>query len=256
MLKPGGVMVVATWCQRDDAPPAAAFSAAELKRLDYLYAEWTHPHFISIEEYGRLMAGTGVLEHIHTEDWWARTIAAWRHSIWVRCADNRLRPPRGEGVCVHLRVPVTPQGHTRLESPPLPDSLLVPPISLRSASTILGPSCAGPGSGTPPPHRPPPRLVPPPPSCDLSGIAPWTQLRGHSSVGTAAGRRRRHPMHPLHECVLLVGFACGAHRYKTLRDGICLDRFHRAFEVRPPPPHSRSPKKPKRCSLSLRWLWK
>ena len=76
VLKPGGLMVVATWCQREETPERP-FSEKELKRLDYLYAEWTHPHFISIEEYGRLMEDTGVLSEIHTEDWWAQTIASW-----------------------------------------------------------------------------------------------------------------------------------------------------------------------------------
>jgi MPBQ/MSBQ methyltransferase len=86
VLKPGGVMVVATWCQREDTP-AAPFSASDLKRLDYLYAEWTHPHFISIEQYGRLMEGTKVLKDVHLEDWAAQTIASWRHSIWVGVYD-------------------------------------------------------------------------------------------------------------------------------------------------------------------------
>ena len=83
VLKPGGLIVIATWCQRDDKPPNNAFSPSEVKRLNYLYGEWTHPHFISIEEYGRLMEGTGVLEKVHTEDWNDRTIASWRHSIWM-----------------------------------------------------------------------------------------------------------------------------------------------------------------------------
>ena len=85
VLKPGGVMVVATWCQRDDGEKP--FSKSDLKRLDYLYAEWTHPHFISIEAYRRLMEGTGVLDKVHTEDWWKETIASWRHSIWVGVYD-------------------------------------------------------------------------------------------------------------------------------------------------------------------------
>jgi len=85
VLKPGGVMVVATWCQRDDAEKP--FSKSELKRLDYLYAEWTHPHFISIEAYRRLIEGTGAMEKVHTEDWWKETIASWRHSIWVGVYD-------------------------------------------------------------------------------------------------------------------------------------------------------------------------
>ena len=48
VLKPGGRIVVATWCQREEPPE---FNERERKTLDYLYGEWTHPYFISIEEY-------------------------------------------------------------------------------------------------------------------------------------------------------------------------------------------------------------
>lgn len=80
VLKPGGRMVVATWCQRETPPE---FSPKERKTLDYLYGEWTHPYFISIEEYERIMTRTGKLEQIVTADWAKETIPAWRHSIWV-----------------------------------------------------------------------------------------------------------------------------------------------------------------------------
>ena len=39
-------LVVATWCQRDNS--TQPFTPAEEKKLDFLYSEWTHPHFISI----------------------------------------------------------------------------------------------------------------------------------------------------------------------------------------------------------------
>jgi len=80
VLKPGGRMVVATWCQRETPPE---FDAQERKTLDYLYGEWTHPYFISIEEYERIMHRTGKLEQVVTDDWAKETIPAWRHSIWV-----------------------------------------------------------------------------------------------------------------------------------------------------------------------------
>lgn len=85
VLKPGGILVVATWCQRDDS--GEPFTEKDLKRLDYLESEWTHPHFISIAKYREHMEGTGALEKIHTEDWWEQTIASWRHSIWVGVYD-------------------------------------------------------------------------------------------------------------------------------------------------------------------------
>ena len=49
VLKPGGRIVIATWCQREEGE--RPFTRKERKTLDYLYGEWTHPYFISIEEY-------------------------------------------------------------------------------------------------------------------------------------------------------------------------------------------------------------
>mmetsp|Transcript_10404 Transcript_10404/g.32971 ORF Transcript_10404/g.32971 Transcript_10404/m.32971 type:complete len:384 (+) Transcript_10404:16-1167(+) len=80
VLKPGGRIVIATWCEREATPP---FSAKERATLDYLYGEWSHPYFISIEEYGRIMERTGVLDQVVTDDWAKQTIPAWRHSIWA-----------------------------------------------------------------------------------------------------------------------------------------------------------------------------
>eukprot|EP00908_Phaeocystis_cordata_P020600 Transcript_32260.p1 GENE.Transcript_32260~~Transcript_32260.p1 ORF type:complete len:394 (+),score=137.81 Transcript_32260:59-1240(+) len=80
VLKPGGRIVVATWCQRETPPD---FSPQERKTLDYLYGEWTHPYFISIEEYDRIMQRTNKLEQIVTDDWAVQTIPAWRQSIWA-----------------------------------------------------------------------------------------------------------------------------------------------------------------------------
>ena len=47
-------MVIATWCQREETPETP-FSEAEKNDLQFLYDEWAHPYFISIEEYERLM---------------------------------------------------------------------------------------------------------------------------------------------------------------------------------------------------------
>merc|ERR1719460_736953 len=53
VLKPGGKIVIATWCQRDEN--GVPFSKSERKMLDFLYSEWTHPYFISISDYAKLM---------------------------------------------------------------------------------------------------------------------------------------------------------------------------------------------------------
>ena len=51
--------------------------------LDFLYAEWSHPYFISINSYAKIMAATGKLADIVTDDWAKQTIPSWWHSIWV-----------------------------------------------------------------------------------------------------------------------------------------------------------------------------
>ena len=84
VLKPGGKMVIATWCQRDNS--TQSFTAEEEKSLDFLYSEWTHPYFISIKDYADLLNGNG-MKAVETDDWWKNTIASWRHSIWVGVFD-------------------------------------------------------------------------------------------------------------------------------------------------------------------------
>jgi MPBQ/MSBQ methyltransferase len=80
VLKPGGRLVLATWCQRDDKEKP--FSAEEQNRLDFLYKEWCHPKFESIEEYERICARNG-LKDIAVTDWTNSTLPSWRHSIFV-----------------------------------------------------------------------------------------------------------------------------------------------------------------------------
>lgn len=56
-------MVIACWCQREagvyGAPP---LSSQEQEELNFLYAEWAHPFFISIQEFCRLMEVRGLLK--------------------------------------------------------------------------------------------------------------------------------------------------------------------------------------------------
>jgi MPBQ/MSBQ methyltransferase len=100
VLKPGGKLMIATWCQRDNPETVATaesapgdlakggsnlagFTDTEKERLDFLYREWAHPYFISYEEYGRLAEKTGLTAKVETEDWAVQTLPSWRHSIWV-----------------------------------------------------------------------------------------------------------------------------------------------------------------------------
>ena len=87
VLKPGGKFVMATWCQRDDRE--VPFSKKDERDLRFLYEEWTHPYFISIEAYKDLIDDTGLMNEVTTADWNEQTIASWRHSVWVGIYDPR-----------------------------------------------------------------------------------------------------------------------------------------------------------------------
>jgi MPBQ/MSBQ methyltransferase len=80
VLKPGGRFVLATWCQRDDS--LKPFTEMDRDRLDFLYKEWCHPKFESIQEYEKLSQSNG-LRGIQTADWTEPTLPSWRHSIFV-----------------------------------------------------------------------------------------------------------------------------------------------------------------------------
>mmetsp|Transcript_36181 Transcript_36181/g.44259 ORF Transcript_36181/g.44259 Transcript_36181/m.44259 type:complete len:392 (-) Transcript_36181:180-1355(-) len=87
VLKPGGKFVMATWCQRDDRK--VPFDEKDERDLRFLYEEWTHPYFISIEKYKDIIDETGLMNEVTTEDWNEQTIASWRHSVWVGVYDPR-----------------------------------------------------------------------------------------------------------------------------------------------------------------------
>mmetsp|Transcript_27787 Transcript_27787/g.39764 ORF Transcript_27787/g.39764 Transcript_27787/m.39764 type:complete len:381 (-) Transcript_27787:894-2036(-) len=87
VLKPGGKFVMATWCQRDDSK--IPFTKKDKKDLQFLYEEWTHPYFISIEAYKNLIDATKMMNVVTTSDWVDETIASWRHSVLVGIFDPR-----------------------------------------------------------------------------------------------------------------------------------------------------------------------
>lgn len=80
VLAPGGNLVIAVWCERDPVPP---FTNEERTTLKFVYEEWSHPYFISISAFDRLLKETGSLEVVETDDWTERTLPSWRHSVWV-----------------------------------------------------------------------------------------------------------------------------------------------------------------------------
>ena len=87
VLKPGGKFVMACWSQRDDS--VEPFTKRDTRDLNYLYEEWTHPFFISIKEWAKLMEDTGLVRPVTTANWVTDTIASWRHSVLVGVIDPR-----------------------------------------------------------------------------------------------------------------------------------------------------------------------
>ena len=87
VLKPGGKFVMACWCQRDESK--GAFDKRDKRDLNYLYEEWSHPFFVSIETFANFIGETGVMGPVKTANWVDETIASWRHSIWVGVYDPR-----------------------------------------------------------------------------------------------------------------------------------------------------------------------
>eukprot|EP00934_Nitzschia_sp_Nitz4_P007553 Nitzschia sp. Nitz4//scaffold22_size323478//178513//179723//NITZ4_000546-RA/size323478-augustus-gene-0.202-mRNA-1//1//CDS//3329543052//7543//frame0 len=79
VLKPGGRLIIATWCQRDDS--RVPFDTRDRRDLDYLYSEWSHPYFVSKERYSDLLKGTGVMKDIKLENWAKETLPTWRKTL-------------------------------------------------------------------------------------------------------------------------------------------------------------------------------
>lgn len=81
VLKPGGVLVVADWNQRDDRQHPLNFW--ERLVMQQLLDQWSHPAFASIEGFSELLEATGLVEEsVVTADWTEQTLPSWLDSIW------------------------------------------------------------------------------------------------------------------------------------------------------------------------------
>jgi MPBQ/MSBQ methyltransferase len=81
VLKPGGILVVADWNQRDDRTvPLNPWEALVMRQL---LDQWSHPAFASIEEFAELLEATGLVDTaVITADWTEQTLPSWLDSIW------------------------------------------------------------------------------------------------------------------------------------------------------------------------------
>ncbi|HEY9769849.1 MAG TPA: methyltransferase domain-containing protein [Coleofasciculaceae cyanobacterium] len=81
VLKPGGILVVADWNQRDDRTMPLNFW--EKPVMKQLLDQWSHPAFSSIEGFSELLAETGLVAgEVVTADWTPETLPSWIDSIW------------------------------------------------------------------------------------------------------------------------------------------------------------------------------
>ena len=97
VLKPGGVLVVADWNQRDDRKiPLSLWERLVMRQL---LDQWSHPAFASIEGFSELLEATGLVRgSVVTGDWTQETLPSWMDSIWqgVRRPEGLLKfGPRG-----------------------------------------------------------------------------------------------------------------------------------------------------------------
>jgi MPBQ/MSBQ methyltransferase len=82
VLKPGGVLVVADWNQRDARiKPLVLWERWVMKQL---LDQWAHPEFASIEGFAELIEATGLAQSgtVTTADWTQETLPSWLDSIW------------------------------------------------------------------------------------------------------------------------------------------------------------------------------
>ncbi|MEM9567840.1 MAG: methyltransferase domain-containing protein [Cyanobacteria bacterium P01_E01_bin.34] len=81
VLKPGGILVLADWNQRDDRQ--LPFNAWERVVMKQLLDQWSHPAFSSIEGFSELLTATGLADgEVETSDWTVETLPSWLDSIW------------------------------------------------------------------------------------------------------------------------------------------------------------------------------
>ncbi|MGB3299102.1 MAG: methyltransferase domain-containing protein [Phormidesmis sp.] len=81
VLKPGGLLVVGDWNQRDTRKqPLNGWEKPVMKQL---LDQWSHPEFSSIEGFSELLEVTGLVKgRVETADWSQETLPSWIDSIW------------------------------------------------------------------------------------------------------------------------------------------------------------------------------
>lgn len=76
VLRPGGRLVMATWCHRPTDPPAGDLTEAERRHLDKIYRVYCLPYVISLPEY-EAIARSLHAQNLRTADWSAAVAPFW-----------------------------------------------------------------------------------------------------------------------------------------------------------------------------------
>lgn len=95
VLAPGGILVLATWCRRDEPP---SLSSRERTWLDTIYREWALPPFVPLERYRSIAEADGRLTDIRCDDWSRYTAPTWSHQIVLGLKDLPWLARRGRRV--------------------------------------------------------------------------------------------------------------------------------------------------------------
>jgi len=86
VLRPGGRLVLATWCHREDEPPSPPLSAAERRDLERIYDLYHLPGTISLPAYERIASDLG-FSQIRVADW-SEAVAPF----WTDVLQSALQP--------------------------------------------------------------------------------------------------------------------------------------------------------------------
>jgi tocopherol O-methyltransferase len=92
VLKPGGKLLMATWCHRPTDSVAGSLTPQEQKHLEDLYRVYCLPYVISLPDYAAIANECG-LENITTADW-STAVAPF----WDQVIDSAITPSAIVGV--------------------------------------------------------------------------------------------------------------------------------------------------------------
>lgn len=76
VLKPGGTLLMATWCNRPTDPPNSPLTADEQKHLEDIYRVYCLPYVVSLPEY-EAIAQSLSFQSIRTADWSTAVAPFW-----------------------------------------------------------------------------------------------------------------------------------------------------------------------------------